>query len=63
MSVADGVGDQLADDELRGEGDFLKVPVGQAREGQLTRMSDNRGVGGRLPGIDLVGAQRLRPGR
>jgi hypothetical protein len=57
MGVPDGVGDELADQQLGREGDFRKAPGGQLTGGPGASLGDDRWVGGQVPADDPVRSQ------
>jgi hypothetical protein len=57
LSVADGVGEQLADNQLGREGDLLESPAGQLAGDPAADVGDDRRLGGQVPGDDPVGGQ------
>lgn len=54
VAVADGVGDEFADDQLSGEGDFVQSPGGELAVGQAARGGDDGGVVRERPLGDAV---------
>jgi hypothetical protein len=60
LSVPDGVGDELADQQLGREGHFWNAPGGQLARGPGASLGDDRRVGGQVPADDPV--RRQGPG-
>lgn len=56
-AVADGIGDQFADHEFRCEGEVVQSPGLELAVRVRACSSDNGGVGGHVPGGDLVGVE------
>ncbi len=60
--MADGVGDQLAEQQFHGERGLVEFPVAQLPKGRGTDFADEGRIGGQVPGGDPPGVQSVGAG-